>query len=74
MNIKSSNIGIGKPSKRQAEILEFSREYRKENGYSPSLVEIAKHFNVSVPTVHEHIYLLRKKNLLTVEKGKKRSI
>jgi repressor LexA len=74
MNIKSSNIGIGKPSKRQVEILEFSREYRKENGYSPSLVEIAKHFNISVPTVHEHIYSLRKKNLLTVEKGKKRSI
>ena len=38
------------------------------------MVEIAKHFNISVPTVHEHIYSLYKKNLLTVEKGKKRSI
>lgn len=73
MNIKSS-IGIGKPSKRQAEILQFAREYRRENGYSPSLSEIASHFDISIPTVHQHISYLRKKNLLTVEKGKKRSI
>ena len=73
MNEKSST-GIGKPSKRQAEILHFAREYRRENGYSPSLTEIAKHFDISIPTVHEHISLLQDKNLLTAEKGKKRSI
>lgn len=67
-------MGIGKPSKRQAEILQFAREYRRENGYSPALGEIAKYFGVSIPTVHEHISYLREKNLLTVEKGKKRSI
>jgi len=71
---KKSSIGIGKPSKRQAEILQFAREYRRENGYSPSLTEIAKHFDISIPTVHEHISLLQDKNLLTAEKGKKRSI
>jgi len=71
---KKSSVGIGKPSKRQAEILQFAREYRRENGYSPSMVDMAKHFNISVPTVHQHIYALRGKNLLTVEKGKKRSI
>ena len=69
-----SSVGIGKPSKRQAEILQFAREYRRENGYSPSLTEIAKHFDISIPTVHEHISLLQDKNLLTAEKGKKRSI
>lgn len=63
-----------KPSKRQAEILQFAREYRRENGYSPSLSEIAKHFDISIPTVHQHVSCLREKNLLTVEKGKKRSI
>lgn len=73
MKIKST-IRIGKPSKRQAEILQFAREYRRENGYSPALAEIAKHFDISIPTVHQHISLLREKNLLTVEKGKKRSI
>lgn len=67
-------MGISKPSKRQAEILQFAREYRRENGYSPVLNEIAKHFNISIPTVHEHILHLREKNLLTVERGKKRSI
>lgn len=71
---KKSSMGIGKPSKRQAEILQFAREYRRENGYSPTLVEIAKHFDISIPTVHQHISYLQKKNLLTVEKGKKRSI
>jgi len=71
---KKSTVNIGKPSKRQSEILHFAREYRRENGYSPSLVEIAKYFDISIPTVHEHISHLREKNLLTVEKGKKRSI
>ena len=71
---KKSSIGIGKPSKRQAEILHFAREYRRENGYSPALTEIAKHFDISIPTVHQHVSSLRDKNLLTLEKGKKRSI
>lgn len=71
---QESNIGIGKPTKREAEILHYARECRHENGYSPSMVEIAKHFDISVPTVHQHIYSLQRKNLLTVEKGKKRSI
>lgn len=71
---QESNVGIGKPTKREAEILHYAREYRHENGYSPSMVDIAKHFDISVPTVHQHIYSLQRKNLLTVEKGKKRSI
>jgi len=71
---RKSNIGIGRPTKRQAEILQFAREYRRENGYSPALTEIAEHFGISIPTVHQHISSLREKNLLTVEKGKKRSI
>ena len=71
---KKSSMGTGKPSKRQAEILHFAREYRRENGYSPALTEIAKHFDISIPTVHEHISHLREKNLLSVDKGKKRSI
>jgi len=71
---EKSSVGIGKPSKRQAEILLFAREYRRENGYSPSLTEIANHFNISTPTVHQHVSSLKEKNLLTTEKGKKRSI
>lgn len=71
---KKSSMGIGRPSKRQAETLNFIREFRQKKGYAPSLAEIAGHFDVSVPTVHQHISYLRKKNLLTSEKGKRRSI
>lgn len=71
---QESSAKVGKPTKRQAEILNFAREYRRENGYSPSMVEIAEHFDISVPTVHQHIYSLRNKNLLLIDKGKKRSI
>ena len=71
---KNILLGIGKPTKKEAEVLEFARKYRKENGFSPSMVEIAKHFNRSVPTIHQHVYSLRNKNLLLLEKGKKRSI
>ncbi len=71
---QESSAKVGKPTKRQAEILNFAREYRRENGYSPSMVEIAERFDISVPTVHQHIYSLRNKNLLLIDKGKKRSI
>ena len=71
---KKLNAGIGRPSKRQAEILDFIGGFRRTKGYAPSLAEIAEHLGVSVPTVHQHISYLRQKNLLTTEKGKQRSI
>lgn len=71
---KKSSIGIGKPSKRQAEILQFISTFRDSKGYAPSLSEIAGNFKVSVPTIHQHIHYLQQKNLLTTEKGKRRSI
>ncbi len=71
---KKSSIGIGKPSKRQAEILQFISTFRASKGYAPSLSEIADNFKVSVPTIHQHIHYLQQKNLLTTEKGKRRSI
>ena len=67
-------MGIGQPSKRQAEILDFIIDFRKKRGYAPSLAEIAEYFDISVPTVHQHISYLRRKKLLTTEKGKRRSI
>ena len=67
-------MGTSKPSKRQAEILQFVSKFQREKDYSPSLGEIAGHFKVSIPTVHQHISYLRKKNLLATEKGKRRSI
>ena len=67
-------MGAGKPSKRQAEILQFVTKFQREKDYSPSLGEIAENFGVSIPTIHQHISYLRKKNLLSADKGKRRSI
>lgn len=67
-------MGIGKPSKRQAEILQFITQFRRKKGYAPSLLEIADNFDVSVPTIHQHVSYLKRKHLLTTEKGKRRSI
>lgn len=72
--MKKKSIGSSKPSKRQAEILQFVTKFQREKDYSPSLSEIAKNFRVSIPTIHQHISYLRKKNLLSTDKGKRRSI
>ena len=72
--MEKKSMGAGKPSKRQAEILQFVTKFQREKDYSPSLGEIAKNFGVSIPTIHQHISYLRKKNLLSADKGKRRSI
>ena len=71
---KKSSVWTTKPSKRQVEVLEFIAKFQKEKSYSPSLSEIAGHFRISIPTVHQHVSYLRKKKLLITHKGKKRSI
>lgn len=71
---KKSSVWTAKPSKRQAEILKFVAGFQRRNGYSPSLAEIAGHFDISIPTVHQHISYLRKKKLVASLKGKRRSI
>jgi len=72
--MEKKSMGTGRPSKRQAEILQFIIKFQREKRYSPSLGEIADNFGVSIPTIHQHISYLRKKNLLSASKGKKRSI
>jgi len=74
MKRKSSNLWINSPSKRQMEVLAFVTKFQKRKEYSPSLSEIAEHFDVSIPTIHEHVSYLQKKGLLSARKGKKRSI
>src|ERR1700722_8669643 len=71
---KKSSLGVNRPSKRQAEILSFIGKFQRQNGYSASLSEIASHFDVSIPTVHQHISYLKKKNLLLAPKGKRRGL
>jgi len=63
-----------KPTKKQQQVLDFIEKFKAEKKYSPSLEEIAKHFGISIPTAHQHIDLLKKKNILNTQRGQKRSI
>src|SRR3989338_3318437 len=62
-------------TKRQKEILDYTHTFIKENGYSPSLEEIAEHFKLSsVSTVHQHVAALKAKHYLSSEENQARSI
>jgi len=52
-------------TKRQKEILDFITRFIDEKGYSPSLMEIGRHFGLSsVATVHKHVENLKKKGFV----------
>lgn len=61
--------------KRQKEILEYLEKYIKKHGYSPTLTEIAKAFNLSsLATVHEHLQTLVRKGVIRKLEGVVRGI
>jgi repressor LexA len=49
---------------RQLKIVGFIRDYFGQNGYAPTMQEIADHLGVSRPTVFEHIEALQAKGAL----------
>ncbi|HXI02829.1 MAG TPA: transcriptional repressor LexA [Candidatus Saccharimonadales bacterium] len=62
-------------TKRQREILDFITRFVDEKGYSPSLMEIGRHFKLSsVATVHKHVDNLRKKGYVTKTWNANRSL
>lgn len=62
-------------TKRQREIYEFVERFLEENGYAPSLEEIAGHFGLSsVATVHEHLENLQSKGVLRRDPNKSRAV
>ncbi|MBN2071041.1 MAG: transcriptional repressor LexA [Candidatus Krumholzibacteriota bacterium] len=62
-------------TRRQKEILDFIEAFQGENGYAPSLEEIAAHFGLSaVSTVHEHLSNLSAKGMLMRGSNRARSI
>ena len=64
-----------KLTKRQREIYEYVRAFLDENGYAPSLEEIAAHFQLSsVATVHEHLENLQAKGALRRDPHKSRAV
>jgi len=53
-------------TKRQKELLDFLKKYIAKHGYSPSLEEIAEHFNLSsLSTVHYHLSRLEQAGLIS---------
>lgn len=62
-------------TKRQREILDYITRFVDEKGYSPSLMEIARHFRLSsVATVHKHVDNLKKKGYVTKTWNANRSL
>jgi repressor LexA len=62
-------------TKRQKEILDFLEEFIHHNGYSPSMEEIAGHFNIaSVNAVYKHLESLKRRGFLRRDPNRARSI
>jgi len=59
---------------KQKEILDFINGYNKEQGFTPTLEEIATHFKRSIPTIHQHVTSLRTKGYLKMVGVNARSI
>lgn len=61
--------------RRQKQVLDFTSQYIKKNGTSPTLQEIASALNLSsLATVHEHLQALIKKGLIKKYEGAVRGI
>ena len=61
--------------KQKQKILTYLKEYIKDNGYAPTLSEIAKEFDVSsLATVHEHLQFLEENGFIIRDKDQRRGI
>lgn len=53
-------------TKKQQEILNFIKEYRRKHSTSPSQVEIGKHFGITTAAANSHIQKIAKKGVIFV--------
>jgi len=61
-------------TKKQAQLFDYLDKFQQKRNYSPALGNIANHFGVSIPTIHQHVDYLEKKGYLVKDKGVKHSI
>ena len=62
-------------SKRQSEILDFFKNKTAEQGYPPSVREIAEAIGLSSPaTVHAHLAVIEQKGYIKRDKSKQRAV
>jgi repressor LexA len=59
---------------RQARVLRFIEQYIRRHGYSPSIREIADGLGMTPAGAHYHVQMLKKKNLLTYQPNRIRTI
>ena len=55
-------------TEKQEKVLEFSRKFHTNNAMMPTVREIAKHFNLSIGSIQQHLRALLSKNFL-VKRG-----
>lgn len=61
--------------RQKQKILQYLKDYINENGYAPTLTEIAKKFDVSsLATIHEHLQFLEEADFIKRDKQVKRGI
>lgn len=61
-------------TQRQIDVASFISEYIKKNTFSPSVRDIADHFNFSVKAAHDHVKALEAKQVIRTTGGISRSI
>ncbi len=59
---------------RQAEVLEFIKDYKSKNSYLPTMREIADYFKISVKGAYDHIKALEKKEVIKCNLRRSRAI
>lgn len=56
--------------RRKREILAYITRYIESNSFAPTLTDIAKNFDINLPTAHEHLEYLHTHGLIFFEEGK----
>ncbi len=59
---------------RQREIANFIRSFMVENGYAPSVRDVAAGFGISAKAAHDHIRALERKQVIKTSEGLSRSL
>lgn len=61
-------------TERQIEVSKFIEEYIDENGFAPSVRNVADHFNFSPKAAYDHLNALKKKGVLKIADNLPRSV
>jgi len=71
---KQPNYLRGGLTPKQREYYDFIRDHIHENGYSPTMAQIAKHFNCSSANAHNKVNALVEREFLTRVEGQNNGV